>query len=103
MSLVNIGSVQTQVLRLLDRNTAVGTGLELLSYKRDRGLTIIRGDGNSFRVRERGFVEQEIEVDRAGLPRLLKTLIKREFPRSRKVRLYKFTGVDELERERQKI
>ncbi len=103
MSLVNIGSVRSEVLRILDRNSVPAAGLELLSYKRDRMVAVIRLDDSRFLLRERGFVDQEIEVDRAGLARLLKTVIRREFPRSRKVRVLKFSDPEELERPRQKI
>jgi hypothetical protein len=94
MSLVNIGSIRLQALRMLDKQTAPGSGLELFTYKRDRGVGIVRLDADTFLVREHGFVDQESEVKRAGLPKLLKTIIKREFPRSHKVRVIPFDGSD---------
>jgi hypothetical protein len=48
-------------------------------------------------------MQQVLEVSPEQLARELKTMVKREFPRSRKVRLIKFTNPDELARERQKI
>ena len=46
---------------------------------------------------------QEIHVGRDRLPRILKAMIKKEFPRSRKVRLFKFQDMAELDRVYQKI
>ena len=102
MSLVNIDSVRNQTLRLLDRIEPPG-GIELLSYKRNRSVAIICQHDGDYLVREKGYEEQEVAADRDQLPRLLKTLIKREFPRSRKVRLLKFQDPAELNRPRQKI
>ena len=102
MSLVNIGSVRSQVLRLLDRIKPPG-GIELLSYKRNRSVAILCCQDGDYLVKEKGYAEQELAVDRDQLSRLLKTVIKREFPRSRKVRLIKFQDPAELDRIRQKI
>ncbi len=102
MSLINIGSVRSQALRLLDRIEPPG-GIELLSYKRNRSVAIIHQHDGGYLVREIGYEEQEVVADRDQLPRLLKTVIKREFPRSRKVRLFKFRNPAELDRPRQKI
>ena len=102
MSLVNIDSLRNHALRMLDRIEPPG-GIELLSYKRNRSVAIICNQGGDYLVRERGYKEQEMTVDRQQLPRLLKTLVKREFPRSRKVRLHKFQDPAELDRPKQKI
>lgn len=66
----------------------VGHAIDLRTYKRDRSVVIVRVDGERFRVIEEGFEQQEFFVDRDKLDRLLKTLVKREFPRSNKIRLY---------------
>jgi hypothetical protein len=102
MSLVNIGTVQRQVLQMLTKIDAPA-GIELSSYKRNRSISITLLPGGQFAVREHGYVEQELEVDDSGLSKLLKTLIKREFPRSRKVRLHKFSHPDELDRQRKTL
>jgi|GEM_PF-789223 hypothetical protein len=102
MSLVNIDSIRRQTLRLLDRIDPPG-GIEFLSYKRNRSVAIVcLGYGNFF-VREKGYDVQEIHVGRDRLPRILKAMIKKEFPRSRKVRLFKFQDMAELDRVYQKI
>ncbi len=56
--------------------------------------------GEQVIVRERGYEEREQTVPVSELPRLLKTIIKREFPRSRKVRIQKFFRPEELSRPR---
>lgn len=65
----------------------VGDGLELRTYKRDRAVTIVRTGENGYEVREEGFENRTFSSDLKGLKRLVKTLLKREFPRSRKIRL----------------
>lgn len=54
-------------------------------------------------VKERGYHEEEWELDRDRLARQLKALSKREFPRSRKVRLYQLDSPDEMEQPRKKL
>ncbi|WP_028585064.1 hypothetical protein [Desulfogranum mediterraneum] len=102
MALINIASLRQQVLKLLAATPAPG-GVELLSYKRDRSISVLCQDDATFIVKERGYLDQEVVSTRDGLSRLLKEMIKREFPRSRKVRLVKFADPAELERERQRI
>jgi hypothetical protein len=76
MSLINIGSVRSQVLRLLDKIDPPG-GIELLSYKRNRSVAILCCHDGDYFVLEKGYAEQELAVDQDQLPRLLKTVIKR--------------------------
>lgn len=63
-------------------------GVEILTYKRNRGITIIKIDEETLSVQERGYEEKTFQVSLDALARLLKTIAKREFPRSRKVRVY---------------
>ncbi len=99
MALIPINTVHRQVLHLLNKITPPG-GVELLSYKRDRSIALICMENEQYRIIERGFEDQESLVDSARLSRVLKTMIKREFPRSRKVRLFKFSSPQELQRQR---
>lgn len=102
MALVNIDSVLQNVLQKLDKLRAP-QGLELLSYKRNRSIAVLlRADGG-YLVRERGYREEERVIDRAGLQKHLKSLIKYEFPRSRKIRLYQIDDPRELENPRKKL
>ena len=102
MALVNITSVTATVKRELKKIAAPG-GIELLSYKRNRTIAIIKKDNATVEIRERGYEEQDFEISADKLNKELKTLIKREFPRSRKLRLFKFSDPEELARLHQKI
>ena len=75
-----------EVLRRL-RKMEAGDSLELLTWKKDRSLLLIKQSGEKVAVVERGFVEEEYLVEFRKLRKLLKTLLKREFPRSHKVRI----------------
>lgn len=83
---------------MIDINTAVPTvlsrlrklpedaTLELLTFKRDRGVRIQR-HGDAYAVTEFGFRDETASVDLKSLKKLLKTIVKREFPRSNKAHL----------------
>ena len=75
-------------LRAKMKKLPLGHAIDLRTYKRDRSLVIVRLPEEMFLVIEDGFAQHEFRVEAAGLPKLLKTLLKREFPRSNKVRLY---------------
>ena len=89
---------------MLDRATAVqdvmrrlqkmesGDFLELLTWKKDRSLLLVKQNENEVLVYERGFVEEEFRVKFSKLKKLLKTLLKREFPRSHKIRARTYRG-----------
>lgn len=68
-----------------------GNGLDLRTFKRDRSVTIVRIGENSFSINEKGFETQSFETNLKGMRKLLKTLLKREFPRSNKIRVYKIS------------
>ena len=65
-----------------------GHYLDVRTYKRDRGIFIIRRSDDMFEVIEDGFYQDEFRVPFARMRNVLKTLLKKEFPRSRKIRLY---------------
>ena len=102
MALVNIASVLADTRRLI-KKTAPPGGVELLSYKRNRGIAIIKKDATHLELREHGYLDQELTIAESRLPKVLSTMIKREFPRSRKVRLKKFADPKELEKTYKKI
>ncbi len=87
MALINIRSAIKQV-QLIVRKLEPPQGVEILTYKRNRGVTIIKIDEENLSVQERGYEEQSFQVSMDDLGKLLKTIAKREFPRSRKVRVY---------------
>jgi len=87
MALINIQSAIKRVQQIV-RQLDPPQGVEILTYKRDRGVTIIKIDAETLSVQERGYAENNFQVSIDGLAKLLKSIIKREFPRSRKVRVY---------------
>ncbi|MGW8287319.1 MAG: hypothetical protein ACWGOD_03685 [Desulfobulbales bacterium] len=102
MALVNIDSVLRHVLQKLEK-LSPPRGIELLSYKRNRSIAVLLLEDQSFLVRERGYREEEQVLDKAGLAKHLRALIKYEFPRSRKVRLYQIENPGELGKDRKKL
>lgn len=75
-----------EVMRRL-RKMDAGDSLELLTWKKDRSLLLVKQSEDEVVVAERGFVEEEYRVDFSKLKKLLKTLLNREFPRSHKIRV----------------
>lgn len=70
------------------KGLTVGHHLDLRTYKRDRSVVIVKRKNDSYLVIEDGFYKEKYEVRHEKLKRLLKSLLKKEFPRSNKVRLY---------------
>ena len=69
------------------RKMETGDSLELLTWKKDRSLLLVKQSGEKVVVVERGFVEEEYQVEFNKLKKLLKSLLKREFHRSHKIRI----------------
>lgn len=84
--MIDLGSALSAALDRLKR-LPVGGVVELLTFKRDRGAAILRVDNDVFEVREFGFRDETARADLKGVRKLLKTVLKREFPRSNKVHL----------------
>ncbi len=61
-----------------------GEGLLLQPFKKDRAVYVIQR-GDLYQVMERGFARKEFVVARKKIRKLLKTLYRKEFPRSNKV------------------
>jgi hypothetical protein len=102
MALVNIDSVIRTLMQKLEKMSPP-QGIELLSYKRNRSIAVLLLDDTAVLVRERGYREAEQVLEKEGLQRHLKALVKYEFPRSRKVRLYQIDRPEELESVRKKL
>jgi hypothetical protein len=65
----------------------VGGVIELRTYKRDRGATIVKISDDCLRITETGFENTQLEIPVSRLKKTLKSILKKEFPRSNKVRL----------------
>lgn len=102
MALLNIDTVIRETIRSL-KETAIGGGVEIMSYKRNRIVAIIVERNELLTIREKGYLDEEESTSFEALPKNLKKRIKREFPRSRKLRLVKFADASELDRIHQKI
>lgn len=102
MALVNVEIVYVELTHYL-KKCPLGSGMEIMSYKRNRTIAVIKVDADTFQVVEKGYVEEEWMTHFDKLEKKLKKVMKREFPRSRKIRLHKFTNVEELNRQHQKI
>jgi len=66
----------------------VGHYLDLRTYKRNRSVVIAKINEDELLVIENGYFKERFQIKPEKLKRLLKTLLKKEFPRSRKIRLY---------------
>ncbi len=77
-----LGTVLTRTKTL-----AMGHGIELCTFKKDRSVLIIRTGPDNFSVSQNGFEQAYYTESAKGLRSLIKRLLKREFPRSNKVRL----------------
>jgi hypothetical protein len=62
--------------------------LDLKTYKRNRTVIIVKIDEKKLMVIEDGYFKDRFLIKPDKLKKLLKTLLKREFPRSKKIRLY---------------
>ena len=87
MALINIQSAIKRVEQIV-RRLEPPQGVEMLTYKRNRGITIIKIDENTVSIQERGYREQTLLVEIRDLGKRLKSITKKEFPRSRKVCVY---------------
>lgn len=87
------------VLRKLKKLPA-GHCIDLRTYKRNRSLLILHVRDGNFIVYEDGYEVAAHETNLKSMRKLLKTLFKREFPRSNKIRLYELGEFNDSLRER---
>lgn len=102
MALVNRESIVITTLQTLAGIAPPG-GVLLLSYKRNRRIALTRNKNGSIGVHEQGYVDKRWNLAPDDLEKHLKKLVKKEFPRSRKVRLVRFSDPAELGRELKKL
>jgi hypothetical protein len=70
------------------RKLPQGHYLDMRTYKRNRSVVIAKADKEEYLVIENGFFRERFRVRPEKLKKLLKALLKKEFPRSNKIRLY---------------
>jgi hypothetical protein len=78
--------VDTVVERL--KRLPVSHYLDLRTYKRNRSVVIVKQGEDEVLVIEDGYFKEQFRVSPEKLRKVLKILLRREFPRSRKIRLY---------------
>jgi hypothetical protein len=66
----------------------IGHYLDLKTYKRNRTVLIVKIDEAKLLIIEDGYFKDRFIIKPDKLKKLLKTLLKKEFPRSKKIRLY---------------
>lgn len=73
----------------------VGDALDMRTYKRNRSVVLHKTAEDGYTVIQNGF-EQAVYEDLSAkkLKKQLKTLLKKEFPRSTKIRLYTLESFD---------
>ncbi len=72
-----------------------GHALDLRTYKRNRSVIILKQTEDAYRFIENGFSQERFTVPASKVKKTLQKLLKKEFPRSRKVRLYELGHWDE--------
>lgn len=78
--------VDTVVERL--KRLPVSHYLDLRTYKRNRSVVIVKQAEDEVLVIEDGYFKEQFRVSPEKLKKVLKALLRKEFPRSRKIRLY---------------
>jgi hypothetical protein len=78
--------VESVIERL--KGLPMGNYLDLRTYKRNRSVIIVKKSEDEFLVIEDGFDKERFHVKSEKLKKLLTVLLKKEFPRSHKIRLY---------------
>lgn len=87
--------IETVTERL--KNLPFGHYLDVRTYKRNRAVIIVKQSDDQLLVIQNGYEFARFEIKPDRLKKLLKTLLKKEFPRSTKVRLYTMGAFKESE------
>jgi len=80
----------------------IGEKLVLTPYKRNRSVLFEKIAIDKFLVKEDGFYKEESYISIKNLTRVLKKLLKKEFPRSHKIRVY-FLSKEESKKRLKKL
>ena len=78
----------------------VGHYLDIRTYKRNRYVFFVKKGEDDFLIVENGYFQERFEkVPMKKIKKLFKTLLKKEFPRSTKIRVYNMGEYNEEEAE----
>ena len=97
--MIDVRTIKKSLLpRLLE--LPPGHALDVRTYKRNRSAVFVRLGPEAWRILENGYETRDFSVSDKDLARAVKGLMRREFPRSNKVRVYALgpfdPGVDSL-------
>lgn len=83
-------NISTAIPNILSKLKKMPTGhyIELLTFKKDRSITMVKMANRQLLIIQEGFEQKKFEIAPEKLKKTLKTLLKKEFPRSHKVHLY---------------
>ncbi len=70
-----------------------GEAVEIRTFKKDRGILLLKLDDNTFQLKQFGYVDATFIGDKEKIKKALRKSIKKEFPRSHKVWLEYFFDV----------
>ena len=88
--MIALNQVVPTVLKRLKKLPSDAT-ISVKTYKRDRGFSLHRLADDQIEISEFGYNEQIFIIPLTGVKKSLKTIIRREFPRSNKVWLQQLT------------
>ena len=94
--MINRDKIIPAILERLE-NLPVGHYLDIRTYKRNRYILVVKKNTQDFLVIENGYYFDKFDTDINKIRKLLKPILKKEFPRSNKVRLYAMGKFDEEE------
>lgn len=95
--MINCDDFVAAVIRQM-KSAQPGQGLEVLTFKGDRSITITKTAPDTYLVTEKGFTAAQYpDLSLEKLKKVLKTLEKREFPRSNKLRTRKIDSGETLD------
>ncbi len=92
--MLDISAAIPNILQRLEK-IPVGHCLDLRTFKRNRSVIIVKREKEYFEIIENGFYQDRFQVEKDKLKKTLKNLLKKEFPRSNKIRVYKLEGLNE--------
>ncbi|MFW9996587.1 MAG: hypothetical protein ACFFD4_31370 [Candidatus Odinarchaeota archaeon] len=80
-------NILSALLERLDK-LPVGHHLDVRPYKRNRSVMVVRKSERMYEIIEEGFFSECFSVEASKLKKTLRAVIKKEFPRSHKIRVY---------------
>ena len=65
-----------------------GHYLDVRTYKRNRSVLIVKETDDNLLIIEDGYFQDRFQIQTSKIKKTLKVLLRKEFPRSRKIRIY---------------